>query len=503
MKRFLTFLAAAVSVAFAVTSCQENNPEVAGPAITWPSNPDFETLNVTEDMDVKISITAPAGIASFVVTVDSEALEEILGTSTIDFINPADITVGGVVTMILGEGVSVKGATELNLDLSNLIPLILSVTAEDTEDSDHIFRLDVADANGKPATASCTFHRVADSAETPGTDSPVTVADADLWLNTAELTVSPEVTSIAYREKGAQEWITLTAEEDGTYLIAPVWVDRQNDAGNDIAVPEEGTGIWAGKTYEFQVNGETVEYTYTAGKGDVIPNGDMSGWSLKDGSIPYPNAEGESFWDSGNNSMSSSLCVSDTESGAAVLTPYSLSLGDFKAFACGNLYTGSFSFSLPSGTASFGQVYKWTARPKSLKVSYKSNIGKIDFVGSSDPQQDLEGSVDVARIYAVVIDWTERHDVTSGLGAPTGMWDPCTAYSVEEGNIIGYANLEITESQSEFKDVEIPFEWYNTGLKPEEGNYSLVISCATSNRGDYLTGCSTNKLWVDDFAWVY
>ena len=49
----------------------------------------------------------------------------------------------------------------------------------------------------------------------------MTVADADLWLNTAELTVSPEVTSIAYREKGAQEWITLTAEEDGTYLIAP------------------------------------------------------------------------------------------------------------------------------------------------------------------------------------------------------------------------------------------------------------------------------------------
>lgn len=173
-------MAAAVSVAFAVISCQENNPEVAGPAITWPSNPDFETQNVTEKMDVKISITAPAGIASFVVTVDSEALAGILRTNTIDFINPADITVGGVVTMILGEGVSVKGATELNLDLSNLIPLILSVTAEDTEDSDHIFRLDVADANGKSATASCTFHRVADSAETPGTDSPVTVADADL-----------------------------------------------------------------------------------------------------------------------------------------------------------------------------------------------------------------------------------------------------------------------------------------------------------------------------------
>ncbi len=37
-----------------------------------------------------------------------------------------------------------------------------------------------------------------------------------------------------------------------------------------------------------------------------------------------------------------------------------------------------------SGKASFGQAYDWTARPASLKVTYKANVGKIDFVGSSD-----------------------------------------------------------------------------------------------------------------------
>ena len=59
--------------------------------------------------------------------------------------------------------------------------------------------------------------------------------------------------------------------------------------------PESG----AGKTYEFQVDGEVAEYTYTAEEGDAIPNGDMSKWSDNSRGVTAPNAEGESFWDSG------------------------------------------------------------------------------------------------------------------------------------------------------------------------------------------------------------
>ena len=89
------------------------------------------------------------------------------------------------------------------------------------------------------------------------------------------------------------------------------------------------------------------------------------------------------------------------------------------------------------------------------------------------------------------------------MGEPTGMWDPSTAASLEEGAILGYAILDITADQESFTDAEIPFVWYDTVTKPAEGNYSIVISCATSKRGDYLTGCSTNKLWVDNFEFVY
>ena len=137
-------------------------------------------------------------------------------------------------------------------------------------------------------------------------------------------------------------------------------------------------------------------------------------------------------------------------------------------------------------------------------MTYKASVGTIDKIGSEDPDGDAyKGKQDTSRIYAVVIDWGKQHGVTSGIGTPTGMWDPATATGLEEGALIGYAMFDITASQADFTTVEIPFVWYDTEAKPVEGNYSVVISCATSKRGDYLTGCSTNKLWVDNFEWAY
>ena len=325
----------------------------------------------------------------------------------------------------------------------------------------------------------------------------------DLWANKAVLTVSGNPSSVAYRVKGETEWNSLTAGTDGSYTIAPTWTSGKNDAGLDVYNPDEFTGIWAGKTYEFQVDDEVAEYTYTAADGDAIPNGDMSKWSNNSRDVTAPNAEGESFWDSGNNSASKELCTNDK--GSAYLKPYSLSLGPLSAFACGNLYTGKFEMSGFAGTAYFGQAYNWTARPAALKVSYKAEVGNIDFVGSSDTEAQ-KGDQDVSCIYAVVVDWSEQHGVYSGYGVtPTGMWDPSNVKSLEEGAILGYAILDITESTEGDALVEtsIPFTWYDKEAKPASGNYSVVISCATSKRGDYLTGCSNNNLWVDNFAWGY
>ena len=173
-------------------------------------------------------------------------------------------------------------------------------------------------------------------------------------------------------------------------------------------------------------------------------------------------------------------------------------------FAPGNMYVGDFSMDGVMGTASFGKPYDWTARPAALTVRFKSSVGLIDETGANDPiGEDFKGKQDTSRIYAVVIDWTAQHGVTSGMGDPVGMWDPTTVTSLDEGAIIGYAMLDVTTTYDDFVTEEIPFVWYDTEAKPAEGNYSVVISCATSKRGDYLTGCSTNELWVDSFEWTY
>lgn len=337
------------------------------------------------------------------------------------------------------------------------------------------------------------------------------LSSIDLWKNTATVSAyynfAEDGISLYYRVKGTSEWIA--AEKDGNaFVMAPAWDKAKNDAGLDIYSLKEGTGVFAGKTYEFEFRTGSSEVTaaseFTTAVGDIIPNGDMSGWSEKMVStknVPYPNAAGQSFWDSGNNSMISTLCQQDPDNpGVAMLSANFM----FIAFTPGNMYTGDFAMATITGTASFGKVYDWTARPKALKVDYKATVGTIDKTGSKDPLgASYKDKPDTSRIYAVVIDWTKQHGVTSGVGTPTGMWDPTTVTSLEEGAIIGYAVLDITASQTDFKTEEIPFVWYDTEAKPAEGNYSVVISCATSKRGDYLTGCSTNKLWVDNFSWVY
>ena len=327
--------------------------------------------------------------------------------------------------------------------------------------------------------------------------------EVDLWNNTAVFMFPySETAQVYYREAGTDEWNQAANEGNGRFVFEPVWNSSKNDASLSVYSLEEGTGIFAGNDYEVEVREDAgVAYTcsFSAAEGDKIPNGDMSAWSMKSGNLPYPNAEGESFWDSGNNSISKSLCVED--SGTAYMSA-TMVMGF--VFAPGNMYTGDFVMSGFSGTANFGKVYNWTARPKSLSVAYKASVGTIDKKGSEDPDGDAyEGKQDTSRIYAVVIDWSKQHGVTSGIGTPTGMWDPATVTSLEEGAIIGYAMFDITASQADFTTVEIPFVWYDTEAKPAEGNYSVVISCATSKRGDYLTGCSTNKLWVDNFEWAY
>ena len=492
----------------------------AAPTIALDGGDIDQPQEITNPMSVKIGVTAPGAIAGFTVTIDSPALtDEMLAAvglaAELNLVNPGSMAEAlGALGFPSGEAVS--GKTALTFDISALVPMIAQIY---NETSDHKFILKVTDAKGKSTTKTLTCHLTGKAALAYNND-------ADLWANTATVTAAnvSDGGSVQYRVKGAADWTDAVLVEGSKYRLAPVYETSKNAAGLDVHTIKAGTGVFAATNYEVRIakDGQTVDSKeFATAAGDKIPNGDMSGWSKRiwiDGSnnespITYPNPEGMKVWDSGNNAfleqnngeetLFTPLCRQDeTEPGTARLQARMV-LGF--VFAPGNMFTGDFDYSGFSGTVNFGKPYAWTARPRALKVRYKAQVGKIDKVGSYDPDKDsYKDQPDRARIFVAVVNWKAQHGVTSGMTEPAGMWDPAAKTSLDEGAILGYGDLVITQTATGWVEATLPFNWYaKDAANPASAPFSLVISCATSVRGDYLTGCSTNTMQVDDFEWVY
>jgi hypothetical protein len=527
MKKLVSMTMAMAMMAALFVACgddgtDDETPPPAVPTIALDGGDIDQPQEITNPMSVKIGVTAPGAIAGFTVTIDSPALTaEMLAAvglaAELNLVNPGSMAEAlGALGFPSGEAVS--GKTALTFDISKLVPMIAQIY---NETSDHKFILKVTDAKGKSTTKTLTCHLT-------GKVALAYNNDADLWANTATVTAAnvPDGGSVQYRVKGAADWTDAVLVEGSKYRLAPVYETSKNAAGLDVHTIKAGTGVFAATTYEVRIakDGQAVDSKeFATAAGDKIPNGDMSGWSKKqmttDGKtfwpITYPNAEGNSVWDSGNNmfleqynddgtpTIFTPLCRQDeTEPGTARLQARMVL--DF-VFAPGNMFTGDFNYSGFSGTVNFGKPYAWTARPRALKVRYKAQIGKIDKVGSYDPDgASYQDKQDCARIFVAVVNWKAQHGVTSGMTAPTGMWDPATAKSLDEGAILGYGDLVITQTATGWIEATLPFNWYaKDAANPASAPFSLVISCATSMRGDYLTGCSTNTMQVDDFEWAY
>lgn len=472
---------AALFVACGDDGTDDETPPPAVPTIALDGGDIDQPQEITNPMSVKIGVTAPGAIAGFTVTIDSPALTaEMLATvglaTELNLVNPGSMAEAlGALGFPSGEAVS--GKTALTFDISKLVPMIAQIY---NETSDHKFILKVTDAKGKSTTKTLTCHLT-------GKVALAYNNDADLWANTATVTAAnvPDGGSVQYRVKGAADWTDAVLVEGSKYRLAPVYETSKNAAGLDVHTIKAGTGVFAATTYEVRIakDGQAVDSKeFATAVGDKIPNGDMSGWSKKqmttDGKtfwpITYPNAEGNSVWDSGNNMF---LEQYNDDGTPTIFTP--LCRQD--------------------------ETEPGTARPRALKVRYKAQIGKIDKVGSYDPDgASYQDKQDCARIFVAVVNWKAQHGVTSGMTEPAGMWDPAVKTSLDEGAILGYGDLVITQTATGWVEATLPFNWYaKDAANPASAPFSLVISCATSMRGDYLTGCSTNTMQVDDFEWVY
>lgn len=334
----------------------------------------------------------------------------------------------------------------------------------------------------------------------------------DLWANTASfeavVTDAAQSVVVRYRRQGAAEWAetTLTAAGDMTYtgVSTAVWSESTNVNGHTIYTPDTTKSIFANATYEYQlvvdgVAGDTATLQTTTTQ--TIPYA-----TLEDTSLSCWGSSNESapFWGSGNNTYKGSLCVQSSYAGQqgsyCAKLESSETLG---MLAAGNIFTGTFTMSGFSGTVGFGVKYDWLARPSALKVKVWHNIGNV--TTTKYATEIAEGDPDQAVIQAVVIDWSTRHNVTSGSATPTGVWSPENgADASASGKVIGYGVVYPTGQTAgdQMVELEIPIVWYDKVTKPS-GNYTLIVSSATSRYGDYMNGCNSNVMYIDDYRWAY
>lgn len=470
-----------------------------GPAIVLEGGNIDEPQEIASEMSLKVSITAPATITGFTVTIDSpfltsEELERFGLAAELDLVNPGDMA-GALETLEFPVGDKVKDQTSVLFDVSQLVPMIAAYN----QTSDHKFVLKVTDANGKISTKTLTCHLTAKT----------TIAynnDADLWTNTATVTAKavPEGGSVQYRVKGAADWIDAELVEGSTYKLVPVWTSAKNGAGIDVYSVQTGTGVFAATTYEVRVveGGETINTTeFTTAAGDTIP-----AFTADSGCFTSDNTAA-TFWGSGNNSIAKKLCTFSS--------PYAYMQANeiFSILAPGNLFTGTFTFVKQGfagmtsyGTVGFGQKYTYTARPTALQLSYKITFGSKICTKYTHENELKEGDHDQASIMVCIIDWNARHNVTSGNnGAPTGSWNPESLAGLSEAEKAGLIAYGVVYPDQDVADdtlLTIPLNYYNKDAGIPKGDYTIVISCSTSRYGDYLNG-SANAFYVKDFEWVY
>ena len=504
--------------------------KAAAPTVEWLGHEDLtppvELAESGNSADIRVS--APGGIKSMQVDIASAPLATLLPlvnlAESMDLTSPATEEMASMLAQLgFPTPAQLLNQQHVYFQIGGLIDMLAMVCAEMTETTNSDFKFTVTDNAGQETVITLKYVKTV--------VSPITYNnDADLWANTASFTLNipADATSVSvqYKKSTASDTEWQTAEITGNNTkaeIKPDWGTQFTAA--DWTTPNsvqpfwritEGTGVFANNTYDYKLTVDGTEYKgqFTTKTDQIIPEGNMENMALPCFILQDASKTSET-WGSGNNKVLSAcwLCQqADGNSGkCAYLTSGTQNTYAFgKLLTAGNLFFGQFTQNGTGGDVRFGQIYPWKSRPSAMRVSYKAEVDNVDYVNTTTTVNIPKNSPDKARIFVAVVDWTGPHTVTSTLEVKSGLpatvigsWDPETTTDPGEGKIIGYGSLWIEKGKTDWQTIDIPINYYDKTAKPTDGKYSLVISCACNAYGEFFNGCSTNKLWVDDFEWVY
>lgn len=317
------------------------------------------------------------------------------------------------------------------------------------------------------------------------------------------------------------------------------WIDVPDesitsDGGTFVALID---GLQPSTTYEVvAISGSeqssSVEFTTDADT--IIPNGSFEYTSLVKGSNYYkfydPDCgveEGETmFWGSGNGEGSEGVNGS-ANMGIIITTVDKDYKVDGKQSVCaktsqmagilaaGNLFTGQFAglVGTEGGKVNFGRP--WTTRPTALKLYCRYTTSKIDIIGKIPPGISLtKEDYDRAQIKFAIGKWEYRtYGGTKDSPVHINTTDASTFINFNtDPSTIAYGELiihndgyilnggeKVDSNTWEWAEYTIPLNYHTMDELPTH----IIISCAASQYGDYFTGCSSSKLWIDAVELVY
>ena len=287
-------------------------------------------------------------------------------------------------------------------------------------------------------------------------------------------------------------------------------------------------------TYALAINGEHVgsPLTFTTEAAPNLPNASFEYVSLVSGKDYYkfydPNcgvADGSyMFWGSGNGegsegvngSANMGIVITTIDTGdkidgnQSVLCQNNSIVGMLTA---GNLFTGQFAglVGTSGGKVNFGRP--WTSRPTALKIWAKYTTGQINILKNENLGVS-KSDYDRAQIKFAIGTWDyKKYGGTKDSPVHVNTTDASTfvdfytdASTIANGDLIIYNDgyminngEKVSATTSEWLEYIIPLDYRQLTTYPTH----IVISCATSQFGDYFTGYDGGRLWIDAAELIY
>lgn len=249
-----------------------------------------------------------------------------------------------------------------------------------------------------------------------------------------------------------------------------------------------------------------------------LPNSGMEDWVTKS-KVVYPCSNDDytangTWWDSSNTGTATGLAALlgslNTTNGSKTVFHGGAASAELKSnqkagvFAAASLFAGKFNALVGTSGAKLDWGRPFTSRPKSVSVWVNYSTGAMNYVGSNLPES-------VGAVKGTTLDLFSGYVALVHVDTPNANG---TAFTVDntkmstfpdwdtDERIVAYAKIpdeDCVATDGNWKNIEMQLNYHNTNLKPTH----IIMVLSASKYGDYFTGSTSSKLYVDDIELKY